>query len=115
MRAEKLQNTVTTLTSLQPDSSKWWWIGLILKTRTPRVLKEMTWMMTESASQTNTRPMTASRISVCVRMPTAASAPPSQARAICAGVACFCPAILTIWSMVYYLRKALPEIRAKAK
>jgi CDP-diacylglycerol--glycerol-3-phosphate 3-phosphatidyltransferase len=24
-------------------------------------------------------------------------------------------AILTIWSMVYYLRKALPEIRAKAK
>jgi CDP-diacylglycerol--glycerol-3-phosphate 3-phosphatidyltransferase len=24
-------------------------------------------------------------------------------------------AILTIWSMVYYLRKALPEIRAKAR
>ena len=24
-------------------------------------------------------------------------------------------AVLTIWSMVYYLRKALPEIRAKAK
>ncbi len=24
-------------------------------------------------------------------------------------------AILTIWSMIYYLRKALPEIRAKAK
>jgi CDP-diacylglycerol--glycerol-3-phosphate 3-phosphatidyltransferase len=24
-------------------------------------------------------------------------------------------AILTIWSMVYYLQKALPEIRARAK
>ena len=24
-------------------------------------------------------------------------------------------AILTIWSMVYYLQKALPEIRAKAR
>jgi cardiolipin synthase (CMP-forming) len=24
-------------------------------------------------------------------------------------------AVLTIWSMVYYLQKALPEIRAKAK
>ncbi|HEY9025291.1 MAG TPA: CDP-diacylglycerol--glycerol-3-phosphate 3-phosphatidyltransferase [Burkholderiaceae bacterium] len=27
----------------------------------------------------------------------------------------FVAAILTIWSMVYYLQKALPEIRAKAK
>jgi cardiolipin synthase len=24
-------------------------------------------------------------------------------------------AVLTVWSMVYYLRKAIPEIRAKAK
>jgi cardiolipin synthase (CMP-forming) len=24
-------------------------------------------------------------------------------------------AVLTVWSMVYYLQKALPEIRAKAK
>ena len=24
-------------------------------------------------------------------------------------------AILTVWSMVYYLRKAIPEIRARAK
>jgi CDP-diacylglycerol--glycerol-3-phosphate 3-phosphatidyltransferase len=24
-------------------------------------------------------------------------------------------AVLTVWSMVYYLRKALPEIRAKVK
>jgi CDP-diacylglycerol--glycerol-3-phosphate 3-phosphatidyltransferase len=24
-------------------------------------------------------------------------------------------AILTVWSMVYYLRKAIPEIRAKAR
>ena len=27
----------------------------------------------------------------------------------------FAAAVLTIWSMVYYLRKALPEIRAKAR
>lgn len=27
----------------------------------------------------------------------------------------FIAAVLTIWSMVYYLRKALPEIRAKAR
>jgi cardiolipin synthase (CMP-forming) len=24
-------------------------------------------------------------------------------------------AVLTVWSMVYYLRKAMPEIRAKAR
>jgi CDP-diacylglycerol--glycerol-3-phosphate 3-phosphatidyltransferase len=24
-------------------------------------------------------------------------------------------AVLTVWSMVYYLRKALPEIRARVK
>jgi CDP-diacylglycerol--glycerol-3-phosphate 3-phosphatidyltransferase len=24
-------------------------------------------------------------------------------------------AVLTVWSMVYYLQKALPEIRAKAR
>jgi cardiolipin synthase len=27
----------------------------------------------------------------------------------------YCAAVLTIWSMVYYLQKALPEIRAKAR
>ena len=27
----------------------------------------------------------------------------------------FVAAVLTVWSMVYYLRKAIPEIRAKAK
>jgi CDP-diacylglycerol--glycerol-3-phosphate 3-phosphatidyltransferase len=27
----------------------------------------------------------------------------------------YAAAVLTIWSMVYYLRKALPEIRAKAR
>ena len=24
-------------------------------------------------------------------------------------------AVMTVWSMIYYLRKALPEIRARAK
>ena len=27
----------------------------------------------------------------------------------------YASAVLTIWSMVYYLQKALPEIRAKAR
>ena len=27
----------------------------------------------------------------------------------------YAAAVLTIWSMVYYLRKAIPEIRAKAR
>ncbi|HZT55732.1 MAG TPA: CDP-diacylglycerol--glycerol-3-phosphate 3-phosphatidyltransferase, partial [Burkholderiaceae bacterium] len=27
----------------------------------------------------------------------------------------YASAVLTIWSMVYYLRRALPEIRAKAR
>ncbi|MFM8346297.1 MAG: CDP-diacylglycerol--glycerol-3-phosphate 3-phosphatidyltransferase, partial [Betaproteobacteria bacterium] len=27
----------------------------------------------------------------------------------------YAAAMLTIWSMVYYLRKAIPEIRAKAR
>ena len=30
-------------------------------------------------------------------------------------VALVLAAVLTIWSMVYYLRKAVPEIRAKAQ
>ncbi len=36
------QNEVTTFHSDQPDSSKWWWIGLILKIRLPRSLNEPT-------------------------------------------------------------------------
>jgi cardiolipin synthase (CMP-forming) len=27
----------------------------------------------------------------------------------------YAAAVLTIWSMVYYLRKAIPEIRAKVR
>ncbi|NVO08252.1 MAG: CDP-diacylglycerol--glycerol-3-phosphate 3-phosphatidyltransferase, partial [Rhodoferax sp.] len=27
----------------------------------------------------------------------------------------WCAAVLTVWSMVYYLQKALPEIRARAR
>jgi len=27
----------------------------------------------------------------------------------------WCAAVLTVWSMVYYLQKAIPEIRARAR
>ena len=32
-----IQNRTTTVTSAQPLSSKWWWIGLIRKMRLPWV------------------------------------------------------------------------------
>ncbi|HCT92233.1 MAG TPA: hypothetical protein DF613_12775 [Lachnospiraceae bacterium] len=35
--AVKIANTKTTLVSDQPQSSKWWWIGAILKNRFPPV------------------------------------------------------------------------------
>ncbi|HEX3141629.1 MAG TPA: CDP-diacylglycerol--glycerol-3-phosphate 3-phosphatidyltransferase [Rhizobacter sp.] len=34
---------------------------------------------------------------------------------LCGTVLIYIAAVLTIWSMVYYLQKALPEIRAKAR
>jgi fermentation-respiration switch protein FrsA (DUF1100 family) len=43
---------VTILCSGQPDNSKWWWIGVILKTRLPVVLKDITWIVTDSAFST---------------------------------------------------------------
>ena len=70
------QNTVTTLVSDQPDNSKWWCMGLILKTRLPVDLKEITWIMTERASMTKTPPTITSKNSVFVITATAANAPP---------------------------------------
>ena len=54
---------VTTLLSCQPLSSKWWCSGAILNTRLPVSLKEITWMLTERVSRTNTPPRIRIRIS----------------------------------------------------
>ena len=51
-----IQKRTMTFGSLQPFSSKWWWIGAIRNTRLPVSLNDATWMMTDSASITKTPP-----------------------------------------------------------
>ena len=46
---------------------------------------------------------------------TSANGSVARNAAINCTVLIYLAAVLTIWSMVYYLRKALPEIRAKAR
>ena len=67
--------------SAQPASSKWWWSGAIRKTRLPVVLKEATWMITDSASSTKSPPTIASSISCLVMTATAAIAAAERQRA----------------------------------
>ena len=43
-----IQNRTTTLPSVHPHNSKWWWIGAILNTRLCVILKYPTWMMSLS-------------------------------------------------------------------
>ena len=43
-------NTDTTLFSLPPDNSKWWWSGAILKILFPVLLKCATWIITDNVS-----------------------------------------------------------------
>src|SRR5699024_848418 len=81
-RAPIAQKVKTTRHSDQPLNSKWWWIGLILKTRFPVVLKEMTWMMTDKVSITKTNPMMTSNISSLAIMATAAIIPPSASEPV---------------------------------
>src|SRR5690606_29082768 len=57
----RIQNRTTTLGSLQPLSSKWWWIGAILNTRLPVSLKETTCTITLTASSTK-MPPTSTRV-----------------------------------------------------
>jgi len=45
-------NTITTLLSLQPDSSKWWCNGAILKILFPVFLKCATCIITDKVSNT---------------------------------------------------------------
>src|SRR5581483_3874995 len=52
-------------------------MGAILNTRWPVSLNEATWMITESASMTNTPPTIGSSSSCLMRMATVPSAPPS--------------------------------------
>ena len=62
--------------------SKWWWIGAIRNTRLPVRLNEITWMITLSASTTNTPPTSGSRSSVFVNTANAATAPPSASEPV---------------------------------
>src|ERR1043166_469592 len=55
-RMAMIQKRTTTFVSRQPDSSKWWCSGDILKTRRPVSLNEATWMITEAASSTKRPP-----------------------------------------------------------
>src|SRR4030095_8273005 len=73
----RIQNRITTFDSSQPDSSKWWWSGAMRKIRTPRVLKEPTWRMTDIASRTNSPPTTTSSISCLLRTASVPRALPS--------------------------------------
>ena len=70
------QKRTMILVSLQAAISKWWWIGVIRKTRRRKRLNTTTWIITDSASITNIAPMHTSRISVLVITAIAAMAPP---------------------------------------
>ena len=72
-----IQKRTTIVTSAQPFSSKWWWIGLIRKMRLPRVsLKYARCTMTEPVSMTNRPPMMTTSSSVWLTIASAARAPP---------------------------------------
>src|SRR6185436_1374959 len=78
-----IQNRTTTWVSFQPDFSKWWCSGAILKKRRPspyflRVyLNQPTCTITDKASTTKMPPMMASTISWRTMTAMVPSAPPS--------------------------------------
>src|SRR5699024_7596902 len=74
----QIQNNDTTRHSDQPSNSKLWCNGLILKTRLPVVLKEITWIITDNVSKTNTPPIITSSISIFVIIAIPAIAAPSD-------------------------------------
>src|SRR5690348_14526350 len=77
-----IQKRITICGSVQPSCSKWWWIGAILKKRLPVSLKEATCTITDTASNTNRPPMTASTISCLTATATAPSMPPSASEPV---------------------------------
>ena len=60
-----IQKRITIVGSAQPFSSKWWCKGAILKIRFPVSLKDATWTITETASNTNSPP-TIAKTSSCL-------------------------------------------------
>ena len=58
-----IQKRITTLLSLQPSCSKWWWIGAMRNTRRPVRLNQKTCTITLTASSTNSPPTMASTTS----------------------------------------------------
>ena len=56
---EIIQNLITTVDSGHPFFSKWWWMGAILKILFPVSLKDITWTITETASNTKSPPVIA--------------------------------------------------------
>ena len=77
-----IQNRTTTLVSFQPFCSKWWCNGAIKNTRRPWpyfffvYLNQLTWMITDSVSATNTPPMMNRTISWRTMTAMVPSAPP---------------------------------------
>src|SRR5699024_4861128 len=82
----QIQNNDTTRHSDQPSNSKLWCNGLILKTRLPVVLKEITWIITDNVSKTNTPPIITSSISIFVIIAIPAIAAPSDKEPVSAKV-----------------------------
>src|SRR5699024_7061703 len=74
----QIQNVLTTRHSHQPSNSKSWCNGLILQTRLPVVLKEITWIITDNVSKTHTPPIITSSISIFVIIAIPAIAAPSD-------------------------------------
>ena len=71
------QKRTMILVSLHAAISKWWWIGVIRKTRRRNFLNTMTCTITDSASITKIPPIAISRISVLVMTAMDPMAPPS--------------------------------------
>ena len=74
--AAMIQKRSMILVSDQAIISKWWCSGAISRTRRRKVLKEKTWIATESASITKMPPMMISSTSVWVITARAPIAPP---------------------------------------
>ena len=79
--AAMIQKRSMIFVSDQAIISKWWCSGAISRTRRRKVLKEKTWIATESASITKMPPMMISSTSVWVITASAPIAPPKPERA----------------------------------
>ena len=73
-----IQNLITIVDSAHPFFSKWWWIGAIIKTLFPVNLKDITWIITETVSNTNNPPIIANTISCFTIIAIAANDPPKE-------------------------------------